>query len=130
MVGKNDSWLISCPNCSAVNNDLAEFCYNCNLKFGANLDPMGIIYDEGALLRKAAHNKPKLIVLIGTWLIFLPILLSAIALGIEMAMTGEDASGFIFFWLSAAVAFFSIFFIYQVTNNYFTMKQKSVEKEN
>lgn len=118
------SWLITCPNCSAVNNDLAEFCYKCNNKFGTNLDPMGIIYDEGALLRNVAHKKPKFIVLLGTWLIFLPLVISGFLLSLDQILYESGTNGFLFFWLGVAMVFVSLFFLYNVTRNYFTMKEK------
>jgi hypothetical protein len=56
-----------CPNCGAVANGLAE------------LDPIGLIRAEGDLFRRGAE-RPTKIVLIGFWLLFLPVLVVVTAL--------------------------------------------------
>lgn len=123
------SWLMNCPACSAVNSNLADFCQKCNYKFEANLNPLGIIHSEGEMLRRAVKQKPKFIVLLGTWVIFFPVILSSIALIISLILNQSGTTGFLFFWLGIFVGGFSLKLLYTVTKNYFTMKDKVFESD-
>ncbi len=122
---KKASWLISCPNCFAPNNDLAIVCHQCNSKFGANLDPLGIARSEAEMLGKALTIKPSFVVLLGTWMIFLPVAIMGVVTTISQALYDSGSRGFFFFWFGIAGFAIAAYFLYTVTRNYFTMKEKS-----
>lgn len=121
---KIGSKLMSCPNCFALNDDLTEFCHQCDSRLGSNLTPLGIARSEADVLGKVTTIKPKFIVLLGTWIIFFPVLLTAIVLGINQVLYVSGSNGFIFFWFSMAMIVVSSTFLYRVTSNYFTMEEK------
>jgi len=116
------SWLKSCPNCFAINNDLAENCRQCNSNLGSNLSPLGIIRSEAELLGKAATHKPKPIVLFVVWLIFLPVTVIGLGLAFNQAIYDRGSNAFLAFWFGVFSAMTGIYFLFTVTRNYFTMK--------
>jgi len=97
----------------------------------SNLDPMLAIESEGRLLTRAAEGKQKPIVLIGVWLIFLPMLL----IGLFSAITilgegiGSGISNFVFFWGAVGLAFIGFMVLYRVTKNYFGGSVKTEEED-
>lgn len=124
-IQKKASWLISCPNCFAINNNLAELCHQCNSRIGSNLSPLGIVQSEGEIFRKVVSNRPKPLVLFFVWLIFLPVTVTGLGLAFNQAIYDRGANGFIAFWFGIFTAMIGIYFLFKVTKNYFTMKEKS-----
>lgn len=63
-----------CPDCMAPNHPAAHFCDKCNapLSSHAAIDPIGQIYSQGYIYRKAIRGRTSLIMLIGMLLIFWP----------------------------------------------------------
>jgi hypothetical protein len=86
----------------------------------SNLDPIQTARSEGAVFSKAAATRPKPIVLIGVWVMFLPAFLAGLAVAISVALqdAGSGSSGFVFFWIGMAIAVFSFVMLYKVTRNY------------
>lgn len=70
-----------CPHCVEPLGPLDRFCPNCSAPASAlvSMDPMGRIYTTGWAYRQAVAGKPRLMALVGMWLIFCPSL-AAIAL--------------------------------------------------
>ena len=66
---------VVCPKCLLANSPTAAFCADCGAPIGmvASVDPFQHIYAEGFAYRSAVDGPPKLIVLIGMWLIFAPV---------------------------------------------------------
>lgn len=65
---------VLCPHCAATNLSAADFCHRCGapLSVIATTDPLRSTISEGFLYREATQGTPKLIVVVGIWLIFLP----------------------------------------------------------
>ena len=108
---------IVCPHCLYLNEPQAAFCTQCGAPIGmvANVDPMQQIYSEGFGFRSAADSPPKRIILIGVWLVMLPIAGSAlnqIRLGVFYMIP--------FLLISAAI-------LYRVTHNY-VVKSRAARK--
>ncbi|MGI8786309.1 MAG: hypothetical protein ACR2HG_00925 [Pyrinomonadaceae bacterium] len=113
---------VLCLSCMKENDDGAIFCKYCNapLSLTNNPDPLQRLATEGAIYSKAVEGKPKLIVLIGVWVIFFPVLVFSVPMAISIAVGGESgSSSFLMFWLMIISAFFSATMIYKVTKNYF-----------
>ncbi len=70
--------------------------------------------------QKPQRARPKPIVLIGVWVMFLPGFLAGLAVAISVALqdAGSGSSGFVFFWIGMAIAVFSFVMLYKVTRNY------------
>jgi hypothetical protein len=66
---------VVCPKCLLANSPTAAFCVDCGAPIGmvAAVDPLQHIYAEGFAYRSAVDGPPNLIVLVGMWLIFAPI---------------------------------------------------------
>ena len=116
---------VLCPSCQTPNDQFKAFCQNCGAPIGstATLDPMHTIQSEGVLFRKALDT-PKPIVLVGMWIIFLPLLLISVYAAVEVLLTGHRFSGFIFFWALVGLTFVSFIILYRTTKNYIVARRK------
>ncbi|HRH44513.1 MAG TPA: hypothetical protein PKY82_22950 [Pyrinomonadaceae bacterium] len=127
---KIGSKLISCPNCFALNDDLTEFCHQCNSRvIESNLTPLGAAYSQGDMLGKALETRPKLIVLIMTWVFALPIFLISAAMVVNQIFNGGGTNGLFAFWFGIISCIVSGKFLYTITKNYFTIKKKVFEND-
>jgi hypothetical protein len=68
---------IVCQSCLQENNSEAINCRFCNapLILSDNINPVKGLPNEGYAYSKAVEGKPKLVVLIGVWVMFFPLLL-------------------------------------------------------
>jgi len=113
---------ILCVACMKENNGAATFCRFCNAALGLsdNPDPLQKLAFEGAVYAKAVEVKPNVVVLVGVWLLFFPILVFSLQSAISMMFDGGGGTeSFIMFWLLIITAVFSGTMIYKVTRNYF-----------
>ncbi|NJM53077.1 MAG: zinc ribbon domain-containing protein [Blastocatellia bacterium] len=74
-----------CPSCGFLVDFNTTFCSNCNAPISllSNVDPLQTIRAEGVLYRRMTVRKPKIIVIIGSWLLFFP----GVVGGLFLAMT-------------------------------------------
>ena len=116
-----DEEIIACLSCLAPNKASVDFCEKCGAPIGttSTLDPLKMIRAEGFLLAKATHGKPKPIVLIGVWIIFLPWLVGSLLLAGSQILYGYSFEGFVFFWIGIGLAIVALTVLYRVTKNYF-----------
>ncbi len=123
--------IIACLSCLAPNNWSIDFCENCGSPIGmtSTLDPLKTIQAEGFLLRKATSERPKFIVLLGIWLLFLPWLGGTSAIAINMMVKGKGVADFIFFLISIALALVAVRVLFLVTHNYLTMPDLKQNKK-
>ena len=114
--------LILCPSCGINVEPAYARCPDCNFPMGttAGLDPIGSIHDESKALVKATETRPKPIVLVGVWIIFLPMLVGSATVAIDILSngSGSGASGFVFFWIGVGLSILSLTFLFKVTRNY------------
>jgi len=87
-----------CISCLHPNVEEAHFCEKCGapLDSYASTAPFEQIYAQGHVFRAATEGKPRLIVVLGVWLICLPGILSAFILG-PLSVKHSDS------WLGAIV---------------------------
>jgi hypothetical protein len=109
LIGVSDAY---CPNCMSPTSGVS------------NLDPMQAIVSEGRLFVRASEGRQKPIVLIGIWILFLPLLLVGLfaAISILGEGIGSGISNFVFFWGAMGLAFIGFTVLYKVTKNYFRWK--------
>ncbi len=81
---------------------------------------MNVIQAEGHLFRRALEGRPKLIVLLGVWVIFFPTLAVSASSAVNLITTHRGLQDFVFFWLSTGMAGLSIVILYRITRNYLT----------
>src|SRR6478735_8409081 len=69
---------VVCPKCLLANAATAAFCADCGAPIGmvAAIDPIQQIQAEGFAYRSAVEGPPKLIIVVGMWLLFGPIVLA------------------------------------------------------
>ncbi len=119
-----------CPACAALIGINEVFCPECGAPISllANTDPLQRIYTEGYMYRKAVETKPKLIVVIGIWIIFAPVVVGAIGIVISIIFSGMGSGfgGFIFFWIAIALGVFSAVILFRVTKNYIKFEPPNV----
>lgn len=67
-----------CPSCHQHNDPDVTFCERCDapIGFAATMAPYQQILAEGFALRQATTGGPRLIFVIGVWILFLPVLLA------------------------------------------------------
>ena len=121
----NDTVL--CLSCMGENDVNTAFCRYCNtwLVSTSNSNPFQQLASEGALYSKAVEGKPKLIVLISVWVIFLmPLIFGTLSAFSVITRGGRGADSLIFYLFSIAVSCFSFIMIYRVTKNYFKKNEE------
>ena len=120
-----------CPACAAFIGSNEVFCPSCRAPISllSNTDPLQRIQTEGFLYGKAVEAKPKLIVLIGVWALFLPaaFICAMWALLVVSEGIGSGVVGFMFFWVAVAATLFFLVIIYRVTKNYIKFEPKRFE---
>lgn len=119
---------VLCPACLKENDNGSVFCRRCNAALGLtdNFDPLQRISHEGAVYSKAVEGKPKMVVLIGVWLLFFPVLVFSAITAVSLAFAGEAGSlSFLLFWVLIIVSFFSLTMLFKVTRNYFSRSEKN-----
>lgn len=125
-----DNKSIACPSCLSPNQSSAINCRVCGASMAGNqtLDPLGAIQGEGAMWRGATTGRPKPIVLIVVWLVFLPVLVISIGSAVNMFRAGNGMSEFLFFLMFIAFAFVAIVFLFRTTRNYLTIPAKTFDE--
>lgn len=118
-----------CTSCLAPNDIAATFCISCAMPLGDfdSFYPIRRIAVEGQLWQRAVTNRPKFIVLLGVWIIFLPALLICALAALGQIAAGGGTSGLVMFWILTLLAFGSAVILFRVTKNYF-WHQKPSEK--
>jgi len=117
---------ILCLACMKENNGAATFCRFCNhaLSLTNNPDHLQKIAMEGAVYAKAVEVKPNIVVVVGVWLLFFPILIVSLPSAISVIF--EDGGGtpsFVIFWILIIITIFSGTMLYKVTRNYYNARK-------
>ncbi len=115
-----------CMACFAPNDEDAEFCKECGVRFGDSdvLQPLNTARAEGQMWRTLALGekgvkRPKFVILLGVWVIFLPLLFIGAALAITQMIDRNGFVSFVFFWIGIVGIFVSLVLLYRVTKGYF-----------
>ena len=116
----------TCLSCLAQNRRSEAFCHECGAPVGttATLDPLRTIQAEGFLLRKALEGRPKLIVLLGVWILHLPVLVVGVGFAIYFLLNQRGFTGFLFFWAMVGLSLFAFVILYRITKNYFAPPER------
>jgi hypothetical protein len=117
---------VICPKCLLSNSTAAAFCADCGAPIGmvATVDPIQHIHAEGFAYRSAVDGPPKLIILIGMWLCFLPLALMGpciLAGGSRLPLIEVAAFNFV----SAC----AVVVLFRTTRNYI-VKSRAVREQN
>lgn len=111
---------IVCPRCLFSNDPDVPFCKECGAPIGmvSTIDPIQRIHSEGFCYRSAVDGPPSLIVLIGIWLIFLPVVV-----GVPILTFGDWNGAPGIFLLPMGI--FGAVIIFRTTKNYFQKSKSS-----
>ena len=117
---EDEKTLVVCMSCMTPNDASDKSCRNCraSLFIASSLDPVQTIQNEGALFRKAVSSRPKLIVLVGTWILFVPWIIGTIFLEIQVFANWDGIPSLVFFLLGIASFAAAVIIINAVTRNY------------
>ena len=117
---------LTCVSCAAQNRLADTFCHQCGAPISttATLDPLNTIRINGFLLNKALEGRPKLIVLLGIWILHLPVLVIGIGGAIYYVLNRKRFSDVLFFWALLGLAYVAFVILYRVTKNYLTIPKK------
>lgn len=116
---------ITCVSCMTPNRPTDALCRKCGYPISstAHLDPLQTIQTEGLLLRKALEGRPKLIVLLGVWILFLPVLVVGAGSAIYFVLNPRGYSDLIFFGAMLGLSYAAFIILYRITRNYFTIRK-------
>ena len=106
-----------CISCLHPNPEEIHFCEKCGapLDSYASTAPFEQIYSQGHVFRATTHGRPRFIVVLGVWLIFFPVVLSAVILGpLSLSYSGSWLGALVF----TAIGILSGTFIFQSTKRY------------
>jgi len=127
---------VLCPHCMQPNTEGADFCVKCGtpLTAHAEIDPMGRIFAQGDTFRKAVAGSPKLIVVVGMWLIFgmgfLGLVLAIPSIPGSRGVSGAKEVVMLVMWwgILLATGIVSGLILFRTTRNYFRMKRVTKEE--
>jgi hypothetical protein len=130
-VAANIDDLITCASCLTANHPSEVFCHECGAPVGATatLDPINQIHAQGHLFRTALEGRPRFIVLLGMWIMFLPLLVVSASVAVYLITNHNRRSDFVFFWGAAGLAYVSLVILYRITKNYLTTPNKDLESD-
>ena len=119
---RHDDAEVVCPHCVQANAPSMAFCVYCGAPLGmvSTIDPIQSIYAEGFAYRSAVDGPPKLILLIGMWLLFLPMAGTSLVLLFTMGGPGPGIITPFLFLASVGVLF-------RMTRNYI-VKSRAAKK--
>jgi RNA polymerase subunit RPABC4/transcription elongation factor Spt4 len=121
-----------CSSCGQLISSSSEYCPICSVPtiVANNLDPFLSIENEGRLLSRAVDVPRKPIVLIGMWILFLPVFLFGMFFSISIITQGASSGteNFFFFWGAFGLAFAGFTVLSKTTANYFRPHPKVAEE--
>jgi hypothetical protein len=115
---------IVCQKCLLVNMPTAAFCADCGAPIGmiSTVDPIQHILAEGFAYRSSVEGPPKLIIVIGMWLLFGPVVLVAPFLIFECLEADFSSSlSFILLAIGLVLSLLTVgsaMILYRITKNY------------
>lgn len=117
---------LTCPSCLTPYLGSESFCSRCGAPIGpmTNLDPIKAIQTEGFLFRKALEGRPKPIVLLGVWILHLPVLVIGVATAVYMWLNLRSLSELVFVFALAGLSYYAFVVLYRITKNYLTANRK------
>lgn len=117
---------VTCASCLAQNEAGESFCRECGAPVGpmTNLDPFQAIQTQGFLFRKSLEGRPKLIVLIGVWILHLPVLVVGLGVAIRLFLNLRSRVEWVFIFAMCGLAYYAFVVLYRITRNYFTLDKK------
>ncbi|MES2996220.1 MAG: hypothetical protein V4733_05350 [Verrucomicrobiota bacterium] len=109
-----------CVKCLAPNMPGVLFCVDCGAPLGmmSTIDPIHRTLAEGFAIRNAVEGPPKLIILVGIWLIMAPLLVS----GLGMFVIGNPWSTV----LAVPVSAVAVVILFRATKNYWVKRRAAV----
>jgi hypothetical protein len=127
----NSGEIKPCMSCFAPNDIDAVVCQECGLRFGDSdvLQPLNVARAEGQVYQNLAlgekgARRPKFVILLGVWVIFLPLLIIGIGIVISQILDLNGFVSFVFICIGGAAIYFSLLMLGRVTRRYFAADEK------
>jgi hypothetical protein len=129
----NTENFITCRSCYTINEKLDALCQQCGLPLApaaATLGPLSVGETRDGVL-KARERRPRLVVVLGLWLIFFPFLVHAAMVAFDILLYYRTRSNFMIFWLAIGSLSLSVLVLYRITRNYLTLppRRKDMQDE-
>ena len=90
----------------------------------ATLDPVSTIQAEGFLFRKALDGPPNRLVLVGVWILFLPVCVLSAGSAIYLILYQRGSVGFFFFWVFVGLTCIAFIILYRLTKKYVVTRRR------
>ena len=119
---------VICPACQALNSRLETVCDQCGAPIGntTTLNPDPTIRAQIVPPPKKLASRPRPLMLIGYWAIFLPAFVNNTYAAIFWTTYHpRRLAEFIFFWGAVGLTVLSFVILYLVTKNYLAREQKN-----
>ena|SRR2546421_4658036 len=121
---------VICPACQALNGRVETVCDQCGAPIGdtAVLDPK--VHAQSLPPPKKLASRPRPLVLIGYWAIFLPAFVNNTYAAIFLTThNNRRLAELIFFWGAVGLAFLSSVILYWATKKYVVSRSKMMAGE-
>jgi hypothetical protein len=107
-----------------------RFCRHCNMPVGILMgnDPLQSAHMDGVFYARAIDRRPKLVVVIGMWVLFFPVAVLAafVVVALLVNFTQNGFIGALIFLIALAIAYYLSKMLFTVTRNY--LKKPGVEE--
>jgi hypothetical protein len=119
---------VVCPNCLEENESFQHFCVKCGAPISSisTVGPLERTLADGFMYRQAVAGRPKLIVVIGIWMMFLPVLIVSLSLLVMILI--ENFGGFFretgLAVVMSALLLVSFIILFRTTKNHFIARRK------
>jgi len=115
---------ITCASCKTVNEHGEVFCRECGTPVAASAKPLNFVPAVDNIEPKepkALQRRPRLVVVIGLWVLFLPTLIWNLILASDIVTNFRSRENLAMFWLAGALVCLSLFVLFRITRNYITL---------
>jgi hypothetical protein len=90
----------------------------------ATLNPVSTIQAEGFIFRKALDGPPTPIVLVGVWILFLPLFVISAGAAIYYILYERGSVGFFFFWVFVGMTYIAFIILFRMTKKYVIARRR------
>jgi hypothetical protein len=75
------------------------------------------------MLQKALEGRPKFIVLLGIWILHLPVLVAGVAVVIDLMINVKEGADIVFMAIFTGLSYFAFIVLYRITRNYLAVAE-------
>jgi len=121
-----------CPSCHHHNDPSVTFCQSCGapLGFAATMAPFQQLEAQGFVLRQATGGRPKLIILMGIWILVFPVWVGFSVILFENIRNFDwSFTSKVYLLGHAFIWIISVWLLYRATANYVSKRRQQQNSE-